>query len=443
MTSSPPSDPFAHAEFWNGYSRRWDETVRPHIDGDILGEEWAPPDHTRYVFERFAAPYLRPDARVVEIGPGGGKFSRLLIERCRELVLVDISREMLARANRACGGRAREVLVEDGRLAALETAGVDLVFSYDVFIHLESEEVLRYLAEVNRVLRQGGIFSIHTSNFESRWGLHSYLQQLGHGMHRIGSRYGGRMYPLTPTILRRLAEHSGFAVADRHANPKDKDILYALRKARPARLWTFLTSPELHGRFELCERFGGSDRHELVAALEVETGDKVVLALGDSADPALAAIGHAQVPDHPCLAAPAGWHEHGSIGIVRFPLACGRGLSQQPSQDSRPPAAAAFGKLLEGLLAAHAAGLTHGNLGPELIAETEDGTGLLLFGLAAPEPADAADLRARDIAAVGPMLEAAAGRGDAPAGLAAAAGELASHPGAATLARITATLLAS
>ena len=427
---SDPSQPFTHGAFWDRYSQNWDEEIRPHIEGTVLGEEWTAPARTRFIFERFAEPYLSTSARVVEIGPGGGKFSREIVGRCRELVLVDISREMLRRANRACDGRAREVLIEDGNFQDLDPGSIDLVFSYDVFIHLESEEVFRYFAEVNKILRTGGVFSVHTSSYESRWGFHSYLQQIRGHQQDIGTRYGGRMYPMSESILRRFAEHSGFVVVDAYSNREDRDVILALRKARPAHPWTFATTPELYRRFELSERVGGSDRRELYAALSPETGEPLILAVGDVDDPRLRATARVSAPEHPSLAAARGWEEHAGIGIVRFRepggLRLPEVLARGDSGSSGDARGKQLGRLLEGLLEAHAAGLVHGELTADFILETD--TGLKLFGLMTPDAREIEELRSNDLAGVASILASVAPHTGKAAELEEIVGELERHP---------------
>ena len=406
-----PSERFAHGDFWDRYSQSWESEVKPRIEGEILGEEWTHPERTRFVYERFASPYLSPSARVVEIGPGGGKFSRRLVEQCRELLLVDISREMLQRANRVIGGRAREVLIDDGQIDGVASASVDLVFSYDVFIHLESEEVFRYLAEVNRILKTGGVFSVHTSSFESRWGMHSYFQQVRDHQPLIGQRYGGRMYPMSAGILRRLAEHSGFSVRDAHADRDDKDIIFALRKTRPARPWAFLTTPDLYRRYELSERIGGSDRRELYAGLSLASGQPVILAVGDCEDRLLIATAAAEVPRHPCLAAPRGWDALAGVGIVRYsgqrPHAIATHCGENAGSE-RPGELEALGRLLEGLLEAHGSGLAHGELGSGFVLGDSQAEYPQILGWVDRCELPDADACERDLAAIAPILAAAA-----------------------------------
>lgn len=385
--SDSPSKDFDHGDFWDSYSKSWDDLVGSRIGGGILGEEWAAPDRTQFVFERFALPFLRPDARVVEIGPGGGKFSRLIIERCHELALVDISQEMLQRANAACSGRARELLVQDGNLEALASSSVDLVFSYDVFIHLEAEEIFRYFAEVNRVLIAGGIFSVHSSTYESRWGFHSFLQQMRDNHRRIGERYGGRMYPLTSSILRRFAEHSGFEVSDHYHHRDDKDIIFALRKTRPSRPWIILSQPDLAQQIEISERVGGSDTRELFALRDLTSGQLGMGLVGDSGDSRLEPYGTTSLPEHPCLPKPQNSIAAAGISAVVFEDQRGRPIDLSLSTaESWLGLANRLAQLVHAVITAHGAGFVHGELSADFVIEDRATGCYKLYGLYSPTP---------------------------------------------------------
>jgi SAM-dependent methyltransferase len=395
-------DPFDHGAFWDAYSATWERDVGAPGAHDALGSEWSTPEVTGRVLRRFAFPYLHPEAAVLEIGPGSGKFSRLLVERCRSLTLADISRSMLARANQACGGHAREVPIEDGHLD-LPAGSFDFVLSYDVFLHLEAEEVFRYFAGANRVLRPGGVFTVHTSTFETRWGLHSFLLQIRDQRPRIGSRYGGRMYPLTDRIMRRFAEHSGFAAVDAETHSPSKDLLYAFRKVRPARPWNFLATPRLAGRLELSERVGGSDRRELYSGRDAATGTPQLLLLGEADDERIQAAARAAVPQHPFLAAPCGGEVADGFSVARYP-------GHEPVSLTRVPPVWPAKWLVgfaEGLLAAHEHGLAHGDVSARFIVRDAIDEGLRLVGLYEPHPEASAEVVRRDIGGLARLLRRA------------------------------------
>ena len=398
-----------HNKFWDEYSQSWDEEVKPQIEGDVLGEEWTSVERTNFIFERFAEPYLGPEKRVVEIGPGGGKFSRRLIDRCGELILVDISEEMLERANSQCGHRARQELVEDGMLEGIESGSVDLVFSYDVFIHLESEEVFRYFAEVNRILRHGGVFSVHTSSFETRWGFYSYLEQIRQTRPVLGSRYGGRMYPMTSGILQKFGENSGFDTLVSYSTPQDKDLIFSFQKSRPARAWNFLFAEGLPERFGLSEWVGGGVQREFFAGVERANQRRVLLALGEAGEPLFEATAGVEVPDHPCLVKPEAHLVQGGFDVVVYPSGGPRDFVvwwNWVAEDKRPQLPPILSEILQGLELAHQHGLVHGELDSGGLFWDEVSGGVRVYGLRRRLSGEGEEGLRNDRLAVGKLLEA-------------------------------------
>lgn len=150
---------------WNrrtwGRDHQWDEG----------GDEWsnmaahcgAPyADWKQAVLEAFLLPYVGADRDALEIAPGHGRWSETLVERCRSVVLVDINPECID----ACRERfAAESTVayelNDGTALAGADGSVDVVWSFDSFVHMDPDVIDAYLREIARVLRPGGYAVLH------------------------------------------------------------------------------------------------------------------------------------------------------------------------------------------------------------------------------------------------------------------------------------------
>lgn len=106
---------------------------------------------------------LRPDARVLELGPGPGWFSPHVaraLPRGR-LVLYDLQREMLAKARRrlARAGAANASFAQgDGARLPFRDASFDVAFL--VAVLGEVPDSAACVAELRRVLRDGGLLSL-------------------------------------------------------------------------------------------------------------------------------------------------------------------------------------------------------------------------------------------------------------------------------------------
>lgn len=104
---------------------------------------------------------------VLEIGCGIGRLTRVLAARAHKVVAVDVSDEMLARAQELNPGLANVdwVLGDGVSLAGIADASVDACISVVVFQHIPEPEVtLGYVREVGRVLRPGGWAALQVSN---------------------------------------------------------------------------------------------------------------------------------------------------------------------------------------------------------------------------------------------------------------------------------------
>lgn len=97
----------------------------------------------------------------LEIGCGIGRMTRCLAAEFGEAIGIDISAEMVERARKYGWPRARFVVGTGAGLEGIESESIDFVFSFIVFQHIPDRNIiLRYIEEVGRVLRQGGLFRV-------------------------------------------------------------------------------------------------------------------------------------------------------------------------------------------------------------------------------------------------------------------------------------------
>jgi ubiquinone/menaquinone biosynthesis C-methylase UbiE len=99
--------------------------------------------------------------KVLEIGCGSGRITRALAEVFGEVYAVDISGEMIRQATEALRDIPNaHVFQNNGSdLTVLGNIEFDFAFSYIVFQHIPSREVIySYVREVFRLLRPGSLF---------------------------------------------------------------------------------------------------------------------------------------------------------------------------------------------------------------------------------------------------------------------------------------------
>jgi len=177
-------------------SRGWERYAREHAGGAPLGDEWnrpeaigidvAPDEIVPHLDREVFAPFLGTCETIVEIGPGGGRWTAILLPKCRRLIAADTSASMLAMLRRRFAGDARLVCVElDGLgLAPIADASADAVFSFDVFVHLPQWDVFNYLREIRRVLRPGGKAVVHHGNVFSELGWANFVGEIPYTVDR-------------------------------------------------------------------------------------------------------------------------------------------------------------------------------------------------------------------------------------------------------------------
>src|SRR5262245_21352956 len=157
-----------YANDWNGYSAEWDERYGARYEH--LGDEWCDDGTPERqwelrLFAHTVAPLLTPETRALEIGPGGGKWTMRLAPRVRDLVVFDVAEQMLERTRqRVASASVANVWFVHGNgrdMSAIGSGSLDLVFSYDVFVHIALEDIVAYLGEIARILRDGGVVILH------------------------------------------------------------------------------------------------------------------------------------------------------------------------------------------------------------------------------------------------------------------------------------------
>jgi len=104
--------------------------------------------------------------RALEIGCGPGRLMKPLSSVFGEIHGVDISDQMVARAreNLAAVPHAHAHHAPNSNLEAFADSSFDFVYSYAVFQHIPSREVvIGYLDEATRVLKPGGVIRVQVN----------------------------------------------------------------------------------------------------------------------------------------------------------------------------------------------------------------------------------------------------------------------------------------
>jgi autotransporter strand-loop-strand O-heptosyltransferase len=163
----PPQIPFYNIEeqrYWN-----WDvweqdghEWSEQFGGTDKLWEEYIGSDIEKYL-----------SGNVLEIACGHGRMTEKLLQNEIEYTGIDL--------NQNCVDRCKEIFVDysnvnfivnDGiSLNMIGDKSIDLVFSWDSFVHMHKNVVESYFSEISRVIKDDGKILIHHANFSGGYDL--------------------------------------------------------------------------------------------------------------------------------------------------------------------------------------------------------------------------------------------------------------------------------
>lgn len=155
---------------------------------------------------------------VVEIGCGVGRITRALATRVRSVRAIDVSAEMLSRAQdlNPHVDSVDWILGDGESLIRIETGSVDVCYSDVVFQHIPDPEVtLSYVRETGRVLRPGGWALFQISNDPAIHSPPSRPVRAGHlARELLGRAPRGQTHPawlgspMDLALLRRTADEA-------------------------------------------------------------------------------------------------------------------------------------------------------------------------------------------------------------------------------------------
>jgi ubiquinone/menaquinone biosynthesis C-methylase UbiE len=143
-------------------------------DWSNLGEEWTtdaklhkgidPKSWKSSLINEVMRKYIKSGSVILEIGPGAGRWTEVLVNLANSLVLVDISEKCLdlCRERFKNYNNIRYILTE-GDLDTIQDNSIDFIWSYDVFVHINPTNIRTYLRSMQRILRAQGHGIIHHS----------------------------------------------------------------------------------------------------------------------------------------------------------------------------------------------------------------------------------------------------------------------------------------
>jgi SAM-dependent methyltransferase len=245
------SEPEMIARGWDAYAREWAPGKLAVVPGHLveyLGDEWTsedtrgsgtdyglPPDvmsrFARFLEDHLLNPYLpRVAAQGLEIGPGGGRLTQLLLPRTTVLHVVDVSEAMLQHVQRrfAHEPKLRYYLADGMTLPALQPASLEYVIAFDVFVHFEPRLVCWYLRQIAPLLKAGGTGIIHYANILTPGGWRLFERELESNVR--GRQSSGSFGTMCPSLMHKFLEALSLQVLTEDTGLIPRDAVVVFRK---------------------------------------------------------------------------------------------------------------------------------------------------------------------------------------------------------------------
>lgn len=115
----------------------------------------------------FAKEYVK-DKAVLEVGCGTGYGAHYVSKYAREAVAVDISNDAIQYSRSQYDEKNLCFKELSGSELPFDDSSFDTVLSFHVIEHLEKNTVTQWLSEINRVLKDEGVFIVSTPNKKLR-----------------------------------------------------------------------------------------------------------------------------------------------------------------------------------------------------------------------------------------------------------------------------------
>lgn len=146
-------------------------------------EEWK-----NSIAKHFIVENINQDSNILEISPGHGRWTKFLLDKYNNLILVDLSPKCIEFCEREFSDFENvQCYANDGKtLDFIKSNSIDFIWSFDSFVHMEKDVITSYFKEFSRVLKKGGIAIIHHSGRKNIALPFKFLKKFG--------KYGKKAY---------------------------------------------------------------------------------------------------------------------------------------------------------------------------------------------------------------------------------------------------------
>ena len=181
---------------WN--KDTWDGAYDWSKAGDEWSAPWGTPEAMWFATIMPRIGFALPAGMVLEIAPGHGRCTNMLLRFARFYRGIDLSEQCVQFCReRFAAHPEAEFFVNDGKsLDAVAGRTFDLIFSYDSLVHADMDAIEPYIAQIIELLKPGGAAFIHHSNLAASPGVEHGLRSTEVSAERVAAlieKSGGRV----------------------------------------------------------------------------------------------------------------------------------------------------------------------------------------------------------------------------------------------------------
>ena len=136
--------------FNEGLSRKY------HPNEKHYGERWGEVEKEpilKSIKEKFVLPFVNEDKSVLEIGPGGGRWTKYLLN-CKKLYCLDLNPRSLDYVENRFGSQTNitYILNKGNDFPNIPKNSIDFIFSYGTFVHFDIGVTVDYICNMMNIL---------------------------------------------------------------------------------------------------------------------------------------------------------------------------------------------------------------------------------------------------------------------------------------------------
>ena len=166
----------------------------------FYGLQWGDPELSGpqvFMRNKYVLPYVKPDHVALEIGPGGGRWTRYLLG-FKKLYVVDHYPELLQELKKIFDKPNMTFIVNGGTdFPGVPDNSIDYLVSIACFVHLEAHLIDSYLKNMVRILKPGGNAFLTYSDKT-----------------KVGAQINHTFTDVTPEMMRNMITNAGFRIVE-------------------------------------------------------------------------------------------------------------------------------------------------------------------------------------------------------------------------------------